>query len=346
VANVSYRYQLLLIPTFLLAAISGQEVRSADPRSTSLLPDVWSEYRSISRTPVSFGGRESELLNEYGLGATEGAMYRSAAGRRMGAEAFRFVESEGGHAAYLFLRPTGAVNSPVGEYADAQGTSGETHAVVGSGVTVVGRNNYVFRFKGSAPTNREMEVLLERAPAFDRREPGKGECCRYFVEASERIVLGPVSLVRFAPRIPPSVAAFGPGVQGRVARFETPAGAMSKIVFEYPAPGIAAERVKAFRTLPGARVHLVERKIGIIFDAASVEEADTLLKDIAPGTDELPPATFDLRNMADVEITLEDAMSSTFFASCLGCLIAILRAFAQRRDGIPDRTIALHITRD
>jgi hypothetical protein len=75
--------------------------------------------------------------------------------------------------------------------------------------------------------------MLNRLPGLDPTELPSGECCRYFVESSERILLGPVSLAKFA------------------VRFETPSGAMTKIVFEYPTQAVAAERFRAFRALQG-----------------------------------------------------------------------------------------------
>jgi hypothetical protein len=43
-----------------------------------------------------------------------------------------------------------------------------------------------------------MSTMLDRLPGLDPTDPPSGECRRYFVDSSERILLGPVSLAKFA----------------------------------------------------------------------------------------------------------------------------------------------------
>jgi len=339
-------HHLLFLPALFALVISGQPLPGRNACFGSILPGTLGDYRSVSPGNVSVMPPDRELLNEYGLRTVDSLEYVNPAGRRMGAEAYQFEASEGAYAAYLYLHPVGAVGSPLAQYSEVAGVFGQTRAVLAGSVTVVARNNYVFRFHGSAPSNRAMERMLDRLPGLDPSEPRMVNCCRYFVESSERILLGPVSLAKFAPRVPSAVAAFRLGVEGRVARFETPAGPMSKIVFEYASPAVAQERFNAFRTLPGARSRLVNRRVGVIFDAPNLEEADELLADIAfDGTAERSSISFDLSLMTHAPMTFDDAMASTFVAYVLGGLIAVLRFFRRGREGIPDRTIALRIAK-
>jgi hypothetical protein len=43
-----------------------------------------------------------------------------------------------------------------------------------------------------------MSTMLDRLPGLDPTDPPSGECRRYFVDSSERILLGSVSLAKFA----------------------------------------------------------------------------------------------------------------------------------------------------
>ena len=340
-AKTHSRHRFLFLLTLVTPLACAQPVAISNTGFWSILPDRLGEYSRTKASPIPISDRAThwDLLNEYGLKARERAVYVNAPGRRMDAEVLRFGDSEGAHAAYLCLRPTRAVGSPLDESSDKSGVFGHTSAVLGKGVTVVGRKNYVFRFRGGAPESRDLGSLLDHLPGLDAAEPSADECCRYFEQSSERRLLGPVSLARFAGRVPPEVAALQVGVRGRVARFETPAGPMSRIVLEYPSPGVAQERYTAFRSLPGARARLANRKVGVIFYPTHVEEADELLADIE--YDRNAAISFD--PYVTDEVTFDGAMATVVAGSLLGCLIAVLRRLARWGKGIPDRTIALHL---
>jgi hypothetical protein len=333
-------YQLLFLSGFVTLAMSGH-TSSRSTRLCWILPDTLGDFRTVSLANVSPAPADLALLNEYGLRTFDRRAYVDSAGRRMLSEAYQFGSSEGAHAAYLYLHPQGAVGSPLAEYSDVSGHFGQTYAVLAAGVTVVARNNYVFLFRGYAPSNSAREAMLDRLPGLDPTDPPSGECCGYFVESSERILRGPVSLAKFAPRIPPATAGFNLGGRGRVARFETPSGVMTKIVFEYPSQAIADQRFRTFRTLRGARIKIANCKIALIFDAADAEQAEQLLADI--GSDARPMSFDPIVDVADGPMTLDDAMASTFIAWMLGFLIAAFRFLTHRQQGIPDRTFALHL---
>jgi hypothetical protein len=332
-------YHLLFLSGLLALDMPGH----ASHRNTCLgwiLPDTFGDYRTVSLANVSPTPVDFALLNEYGLRTVDRRAFVDSAGRKMLSDAYQFGSSEGAHAAYLYLRPQGAIGSPLADYSIVAGLFGQTRAVLAGGVTVVVRSNYVFRFRGSAPSSSALRAMLDRLPGLDPTDPPSGECCRYFVESSERILVGPVSLAKFAARVPLAAAGFRLGGRGRIARFETPTGAMTKIVFEYPSQVVAAERFPAFRALHGAHAKIANRKIALIFDAPDADQADQLLADI---DSDVTPIRFDPVSMTDGPLTLDDALASTFVAWMLGFLIAAVRFVTHRREGIPDRTIALHI---
>jgi hypothetical protein len=252
-------------------------------------------------------------------------------------EVFRFGDSAGGHAAFLWLRPARAIESPLAR-------SVATHANVRRGVTIAGWRNYVFRFRGAAPDTRDFERLLNSLPEVDPRDPCPDKDGEYLDRLSQRGLLGPISLARFARRIPPSVAAFHLGVRGCSARFETPAGSMLRIVFEYPSAAAARGREAAFRALPGALVRVTGRKIGLIFDPADAQQAEALLRDITDDESSEPMAVGWV-NMCDGGTGGSSMIGMVLTGYLLGGPFALLRCLLQWRDGIPDRTISLHLRR-
>ncbi|HZO56859.1 MAG TPA: hypothetical protein VFB63_29385 [Bryobacteraceae bacterium] len=326
---------LTRLALFLLAI--GTEI------SAAILPDRLAEYTrgNLSRAPITAADRA--LFDEYLLRETEAAAYFGPGGRVMQTEVFRFGTAEGGHAAFLWLRPAGAVQSPLGATTTRGRIFGESHAVVSGGKTVIQWQNYVFRFQGAAPSRNALEGMLDGLPNVDAFELDPDYCCAYFVESSERIILGPVSLARFAQRIPPSVAAFRLGARARLATYETPTGTISRVVFEYPTQAIAEERINDFRSLPDALVRIEGKKIGIVFAPPDIEEAQRLLGDIVyDGT--RGETAFDLSTMTHGPMTLDEGMAYVAWGFILGAIVGFLRGYSQRRLGIPNHTISLDLS--
>jgi len=224
----------------------------------SLLPPRFGAYVRGALSPVSIAPADRNLFAEYGLLATEHAAYTSAAGKILDAEVFHFRESEGAHAAYLWLRAGGA----------------------GSHATIVPWKNYVFLFRGAAPGTPALEQIEAALSDVDAAEPSPDLCDQGCDPLSERVLLGPASLARFAPDIPPSLAPLRLGGRGQIARFNTPAGPMSLIVFEYPSTEAAQTASKELSRLPGAYVRSSGRNAGIIFNPPDPRAAANLMQDI------------------------------------------------------------------
>jgi len=319
-----------------LAAVGASTTRG------SILPERIGEYARGSVSPVGIPAGDLDIFAEYGVRATERSEYVNPAGRRMGVEAFRFGDSEGGHAAYLWLRPAGAVKSPLGESVSRSELLSELHADVGGGVTIAAWKNYVFRFRGAAPRTSEFEPMLGRLPEVDPTGPSPDLCGRGCDPASVRALLGPASLARFAGRIPPSVAAFRSGGQGQIARFETSVGPMSRIVFEYPSVQAALASAQAFRKLPGALIRSSGRRVGVILDPADADIADGLFEDIADDTAAHATIRWDPVGV-EPPLTLGAVMTILLAGIAAGAGVAVLRRVVQRKKGNPDRTISLHL---
>ncbi len=333
--------QLLLLTGLAALAVFAQP--SPGPKACFgwILPATLDKFRTVLPPNEKATPFDSALLNEYGLQTFDHRAYIDSAGRKMISDAYQFASSDGAHAAYLYFSHKSAVGSPLSESSEISGIFGQTYAILGGGETFVSRNNYIFRFRGAAPSHTALDAMLEHIIGLDPTVPEPDECCGYFVEHSDRILLGPISLARFAPRVPLSVAGFTLGAQGRIAHYETPSGPMTRIVFQYPTPAIAQERVPAFRALPGALVNIYDRKIAVIFDPPDTHDAAELLADISPRVSE--EMRFDPKFDFDGPLTLDGALTSTFEAWTLGSLIAFLRFLTNRRKGIPDHTINLRI---
>jgi hypothetical protein len=311
--------------------------------SGAMLPEHLGEYSRGRGTAAYIPAGDRGIFIEYGLTDSEHADYTNDSGRRMAVDAFRFGDSEGGHAAFLMLRPLRAVGSPLQEYSDLGGAFGQTHAVVGAGLTIAQRKNFVFRFRHASPDSGTFRVMLKHLGGFDPAEASHDECCRYYVEGSDRLLLGPASLAKFAPRISPSAAEFELGGKGRLAAFETPAGRMALIVFEYPVTTLAIDRATAFRRIPGSVVRRNGKKIGVIFDPRDQEEAELLLRN-SDGASAGEAPGWDPRFEGDV-LTLDGGMGMVFMGFALGSVMAFFGHLAQWRNGMPNRIIKLGLGR-
>jgi len=140
--------------------------------------------------------------------------------------------------------------------------------------------NYLFHFLGYKPQLPELEELFDRLPRLDQSAlptlPGYLPS-RDLVVNSERYILGPESLAKFAPEIPPSLAAFHLGAEAQMGRFRAEKGEMSLAIFSYPTPHLARERAEAFRNLAGAMVKRAGPLVAVILAPKDADAAERLL---------------------------------------------------------------------
>lgn len=81
-------------------------------------------------------------------------------------------------------------------------------AITGGGVTAMEYRNYMLRFHGALPSiSSSLEEMLSKLPGLAPDTSPWDLEGRYVDKLSMRAILGPISLQRFADRIPPSVAA-------------------------------------------------------------------------------------------------------------------------------------------
>lgn len=284
----------------------------------------------IADLTVNTGDRE--VFREYGFKAAYRAEYMDSQGRRMTVEAFRFLDSEGAHAAFLYARPARGVSPMIWQ----------VNAVTGGGVTVLEYRNYMLRFHGALPSiSSSLGEMLAKLPALTADNSVWDLSGRYVDNLSMRAILGPVSLQRFAGRIPPSVAAFRLGANGRVASFETPAGRVTAVAFKYPTEDVAKERATALAQLPNAIVRVDRACVGVVFGQVDGQVEDGPLSGYFCGGEGIgwgPAYTW------DGGMSLGESISGVTFGGLIfGAALAVWRRLERSRDPFPNRMIFLRL---
>ncbi len=234
----------------LSTALCFLALLAAEPYRPAIWPEYLGDWKRIGAAPAEVA--DGALLDEYGLQAVEKAEY-TIGPHHMFATGYRFRDAIAGYAGYLALRPAGAKKS---DFDDIAVQAGESVMVL--------FGNYVFRFDGGVPDYPVYEELLAYVPKMDLTALTQlKEALPAGSDAnSERYVLGPESLARFVPRVPPSVAAFRLGSEGMAARY----GPDTLAVFGYPDAAAAQAQSAEFGKLPGAAVRRAGRYVAVAFD--------------------------------------------------------------------------------
>jgi len=238
--------------------------------SAIALPAIWpEEFFGYKRVLVEENAPGTEAIwEEFGFEEGESVRY-ALNGKEFEAVAWRFNDATSAMAVYEWKRPVDAQPSEL----TGLGVEWDDGAFVAHG-------NYVLRFDGYKPDTEQMVGMLLIVPMLEQSQlptwvsfvPADG-----VVSGSERFVIGPESLQEFEPGVPPSVAGFHFGVEGRIARYNTPAGDLKLGVFSYPTPHIARQQLAEFRMLPGALVKRTGPLLAVILNPADADEAQKLL---------------------------------------------------------------------
>ena len=143
--------------------------------------------------------------------------------------------------------------------------------------------NYVLQITGDLPQANELSPLFSLLPKLENAPPPPllAYMPKDGLEAnSERYILGPVSLQRFAPGIPPSSAAFRLGAEAENAKYPSPKGLISLTLFYYPTPSMAREQAALFQKIQGAMVKRTGYLVAVILSPADADTAERLLAKI------------------------------------------------------------------
>jgi hypothetical protein len=235
----------------------------------AIWPDQFGHYKLDStKTPAI---SDKELWDEYGLDLAEQGLYSDGA-KKLTATAWRMKDPTGAWAVFQWIRPSEAKPSKIAD-----------NAVTTPKGVIINLGNYVLQFEGPVPARAE---LLQIGAALPRLDQSSLPPLRDYIPAkslvpnSERYVLGPVSLDRFAHSISPSIAAFHLGAEAEVAKFTGKGGESTLAIFSYPTPQIARQLLDTFQKVPGAMARRAGPMISIIVSPTDADYAERLLAQV------------------------------------------------------------------
>ena len=237
-----------------------------------IFPDHIGRYEK--HAPKTLSAPDQPLYDEYGLEASEQAIYvvsdkQAPDKKQFTATAWRTHDSTGAMALFQARRPSGATAATF-----------TALAVTTSDGVIFEYGNYVIQFTGGQPDNADMPAFYNQLPKFEnsplpalsKELPPDG-----LVPNSERYLLGPVSLQRFLPEIPPSVAAFRLGAEAQLGKYQTDKGLMTLTVFYYPTPSMARQQAVEFQKIAGAAVKRTGPMVVVVPSPADPNAAERLL---------------------------------------------------------------------
>ncbi len=234
-----------------------------------VLPEQILDFKRGEETPVKLENRA--LWDEFGYDASAQASYAGPGGS-FKLTVWRLKDSTGAMAAFHWLKPPNAAASKF-----------EKLAVETPESLFFAFGNYLFRYDGRQPKSGEFDRLIAALPRLEKGAlptlpgvlPSKNR-----ISASERYILGPVSLAAFAPSIPPSAAAFSAGGEGIAGKFRAPSGELNLAIFAYPTHHIARDRLPDFQKIPGAVVKRSGPLVAVVLPPADRDDAERLLAEV------------------------------------------------------------------
>ncbi len=305
--------------------------------SAAILPDtVGTFHRTQSGVPQL---ADQAIWNEYGLQQSETAAYQDSAGK-FTATAYRFLDSTGAMAAFQWQSPADAKSSKAGDLAAQTPRS-----------LLLSFGNYVLSFQGHVPTPEELMPVLNGLASVDGTP--LPSLTGFFpsqelVPNSLRYILGPSSLAKFDPGIPPSVAAFHLGAEAQLGSFRGPKDPMTLAVFNYPTPQMAMQKQGDFEKLSGAVVKRSGPLVAVILSPADADAAERLLALVRYEaqitlTEHVPGAGDNPGNMLLAICTLAGII--IVFCTIAGLFVGGFRSLllGRRKGAAADPMILLHL---
>ncbi len=300
-------------------------------------PDTFGAFHRTASQPAQVSDRP--LWDEYGLQRAEQAEYELGTGK-FTATAYQLQDSTGALGVFDWQRPSGARPSALAKLAVETGDS-----------TMLAHGNYVLLFHGYKPSVAEIGALYQSLPKLDQSP--LPTLSGYLPETklvpnSERYIMGPVALERFDPGIPPSTAAFHIGAEGQLGTFLTPKGEMKLVIFSYPTPQIARERLVDFQRISGAIAKRTGPLVALIVAPASLDDAERLLGQVRyeasiTWSERVPTRRDNIGNLVINAFELIGILLAFFVVA--GLSYGGLRAFRSRSGsaGGAEAVISLHL---
>lgn len=231
-------------------------------------PESW--HGSTRAKQQAVQADDPMLWVEYGGDAAEQATYNGPVGKFQ-ATAWRMKDATSALAWYQAVRPAtcaGVPNLPL--------------ICTTSGSQYMAHDNYVLRFDGWRPLDRELNELFTALPRM-RSGGGLPNLPEYLpakglIRNSERYILGIHSLQKFAPAVPATLVGFEDGVEAQLGRYQGPGGAeASVLVFDYHTPQLAILRTQQFEKQAGWTVQRTGPYVSVVPGGASQDAAKAIL---------------------------------------------------------------------
>src|SRR5471030_430463 len=209
----------------------------------AIWPDAIGPYHRAATMQVTLTDRP--VWDEYGLKESEAARYENGASS-FTATAYVLQDTTGALAAFDWQRPAASTPSKADRLS----------VEIADGL-LLAHGNYLLLFTGYKPTPEELRALTSSLCNVDS-----------------------TSLQKFAPGIPPSVAAFHFGAEGQSGVFHTSKGEMALGLFSYPTHQIAMQREAEFGKIPGAMVKRSGPLVAVVLSPPDPDAAERLLSHV------------------------------------------------------------------
>lgn len=305
----------------------------------SILPDTIGAWKRGDTTPAP--APDARVWNEYGLQESEAAPYSDpATAKKFSITAYRFSDSTGAYAAWFAVRP------PDAKKFEGDGIGAETAAD-----QYIAVGNLLLIFQGYKPNKEELAHVFLTAPHYVHSPlptlPGFMPAGA--VSNSERYILGPESLSKYAPAIPPSTAAFHFSSEAELADYGSGAKKTTVVVFNFPGIEMAQKQYPQFESLPGTVAKRTGPLVAVVLHPSSPDEAERLLAQVkyqAEVTISEPPPTLK-DNPANLFLNIV-ILCGVLIGLCLvgGLFFGGMRLLVRRSGGTSegDEMISLHIS--
>jgi hypothetical protein len=229
-------------------------------------PETIGPWKRTAQAPVTVSDRP--LWDEFGLKEAERATYENG-DLEWNVTGYRMADPTSAMGAFQWQRPAEAKESKLAPLA-AETAAG----------AIIAHGNFLFVFERRRPSPEEFSALAgglrnldtSPLPAFTTFMPSASR-----IPGGDRFILGPASLEKFAPGIPPSVAAFSLGAEAQSSLFRTAKGELRMTVFNYPTPQIAMQKVLDFQKVTGLLAKRSGPLVAAIASSSDPDAAERLL---------------------------------------------------------------------
>ena len=208
------------------------------------------------------------IWSELGLEDSAMGTYTGPAGKYT-LTLYRVQDPTAALAAFDWQRPPDAKRIPLAALAAETPTS-----------LTVGTGNYLLMWNGShKPSPEELNLILLTIPKYQHgglptlpdHMPAAG-----LRPNSERYIVGPSTLAKFYPEIPPSLAAFHLSAEGETAVYGKDGG-VRLAIFSYPTFEMARKQEAEFAKLSGAVAKRAGPLVAVVVHPNDADEAERVL---------------------------------------------------------------------